>query len=676
MWSSLEFLSLLIDQVSAGLLILLTCRLEFRPPWSPRSRLTHLTLGHLGRAQVETMLEHITGGKALPAEVVQQIVTKTDGVPLFVEELTKAILESGLLQEREHRYELTGPLPLLAIPATLHDSLMARLDRLGIGKEVAQLSATLGRTFPYELLQAVAQLDESTLQQALTRLVEAELLYQRGVPPRATYFFKHALVQDAAYTSLLRSTRQQLHARAATVLEAQFPSIMDSQPETLAYHYTAAGFWEPAIVYWQRAGQRACARSANVEAISHLTAGLNLLENVPDIPARAAHELTLRLTLGTPLMALKGWASPEVENTFTRAHEICQQIGETPHLFPALVGLSIFYLLRAELQTTGALTMRLLRLAQHVQDHELLLVAHTMRGCSWFWQGAIAPARESFEHALVYYNPQQHRRLAFVYGQDLAVVSRSHMGFVLWWLGYPHQALEQHREAVALARAVPHPFSEGFALTFQAIAAVLQRQPHTVQLFAEATMRLANEQGFPHWLADGMIFHGWVQAMQGKVEEGKTQIRQGLAIYRAIGSALAQPFFLILLAETHGRAGEFDEGLSILDEALALGQSTEERCWEAELYRLKGEFLLTQTGGGAHAIEKAEAWFEQALAIARRQQAKSWELRAATSLSRLWQQQGKCQKAHDLLAPIYGWFTEGFDTTDLQEAKALLEELA
>jgi class 3 adenylate cyclase len=349
--STLEFLSLLMDQTpTARLLMLCTCRPEFAPPWSPRSYLTHLTLGRLGHAQVETMIAPITGGKALPAGVVQQIVAKTDGVPLFVEELTKAVLESGLLQEHEDHYELLGPLPALVIPATLHDSLMARLDRLATGKEVALLAATLGRAFPYELLRAVAPLDEAMLQQALARLVEAELLYQRGVPPQATYLFKHALIQEAAYQLLLKSTRQHYHQHIAQVLETQFPDTAETQPELLAYHYTAAGLSGQAIPYWQRAGARAIERSANTEAISHLTTALELLQTLPDAPERVQQELDLSIALGIPLVLTKGYAALEVEITYTQAHELCRQLGDTPQLFPVLVGLRRFYFLRGELQ--------------------------------------------------------------------------------------------------------------------------------------------------------------------------------------------------------------------------------------------------------------------------------------------------------------------------------------
>jgi predicted ATPase len=363
--STLELHSLLIDQVpTARLLTLLTYRPEFSPPWGTRSHLTQLTLSRLGRKQVEAMVTEVTGGKALPTEVLQQIVSKTDGVPLFVEELTKMVVESGLLKEEDGRYAPTGPLPPLAIPATLQDSLMARLDRLATAKEVAQLGATLGREFPYEVLKAVSPLDEVALQKELSKLVEAELLYQRGLPPQASYLFKHALIQDTAYQSLLKSTRQQYHQQIAQVSDERFAEIKEIHPELLAYHYTEAGLVAQALPYWQRAGQRAAQRSAYVEAISHLTKGLELLKTLPDTPERAQQELTLQIALGGPFIATKGYTAPEVERVYSRARTLCQQVGETPQLFPVLMGLYRFYSARAEHETARELAEQLLALAQ------------------------------------------------------------------------------------------------------------------------------------------------------------------------------------------------------------------------------------------------------------------------------------------------------------------------
>jgi len=410
--STLEFLGLLLDQVpTARLLVLLTTRPEFTPPWSSRTHLTPLSLARLPRTQAGEMIEKITGGKPLPAEVQQQIVNKTDGVPLFVEELTKMVLESRLLREANGQYELTGPLPSLAIPTTLHDSLMARLDRLATAREVAQMGATLGREFSYELIHAVTPGDEGSLQQALARLVEAEVLYQRGLPPQARYVFKHALIQDAAYQSLLKSRRQQYHQQIAQVLEERFVEISETQPELVAHHYTEAGLVEQAIPYWQRAGQRAAQRSAHVEATSHFIKGLELLNTLPDTFERTQQEFPLQISLGVSLMAIKGYAAPEAGQAYARARELCLRVGETPQLFSVLEGLMAFYLVRAEFQTAHELAEQILHLAQSVRDTTQFQVAHAhgMLGEILLRLGQLTQARAHLEQGIALYDPQQHR---------------------------------------------------------------------------------------------------------------------------------------------------------------------------------------------------------------------------------------------------------------------------
>ena len=393
--STLELLSLLVDQgPTARILALFTCRPDFSPPWTGRAHLTQMTLNRLPRRQAAELTGRVAHGKALPPEVVEQVVAKTDGVPLFVEELTKMVLESGLLQEQAERYALTGPLPPLAIPTTLHDSLMARLDRLAAVKGLAQLGATLGREFSYELLQAVSPWDEDTLRHGLHQLVAAEFLYQRGVPPQATYMFKHALIQDAAYQSLLRSTRQQYHQRIAQALEARFPALVETQPELVAQHYTAAGCAEQAVRYWQRAGQHASDRSAHLEAISHCTTGIELLKTLPETPDRTQQALTLHIALGAALQIAKGQAAPEVEHAYTQARALCQQVGETPELVPVLFGLWRFYLTRPQFQTARELGETLLRLAQRAHDPALAVIAHNALGVTWLWLGALPAARQ------------------------------------------------------------------------------------------------------------------------------------------------------------------------------------------------------------------------------------------------------------------------------------------
>jgi predicted ATPase len=619
------------------------------------------------------MTGQVVHGKALPTEVVEQVVAKTDGVPLFVEELTKMVLESGLLEEREERYELTGPFPPLAIPATLHDSLMARLDRLATVKGLAQLGATLGREFAYALLQAISPWDEDTLQRGLHQLVEAEFLYQQGLPPQATYLFKHALIQDAAYQSLLRSTRQHYHQRIAEILEARFPETVERQPEVVAHHYTEAGLSLQAIPYWQRAGQRAVARSANLEAVAHLMQGLELLATLPDTPERAQQELLIQTTLGPALMATKGYAAPDVEHAYARARELCQQVGETPQLFSVLRGLAFFYAVRADFHTARALGEQLLGLAQRLQEPPCPLFAHDILAGSLLHLGELASAQALLEQGTALYNPLQHRALIVMHGQDPGVLCRSYAARPLWLLGYPDQALQWSREALTLAQELAHSPSLAFARNWAAAVAQYRRDAPATQAQAEALMALATEHGFAHWLAGGTILRGWALAQQGAREEGTAQMRQGIAAWQATGAEVDRPYFLALQAEAYGKEDQQEEALHVLIEALALVHRFGDRYWEAELHRLKGEILLSQARSDK---VQAETCFHQALDIARCQQAKSLELRTATSLSRLWQHQGKRAEAWQLLVETYGWFTEGFDTADLQEAQALLDELS
>jgi class 3 adenylate cyclase/predicted ATPase len=697
--SALEGLSLLLDQVPTTRIgLLLTARPDFAVPWSARAYFAQLTLGGFARPQVRQMVEGVTGGKRLPAEVVQQIVAKADGVPLFVEELTKAVLEAGWLQEQEGHYDMTGPLPPLAIPATLQDALMARLDRLAEGKAVAQLGAVLGRTITHELLQAVAPVDELAVWRGLVQLVKAEVLYQHGVPPQATYTFKHALLQDAAYQSLLRSTRQQIHQRTAQVLVEQFPDLVETQPELLAQHYTEAGLGELAVGYWQRAGERSSARSAYVEAVAQLTTGLEVLKTLPDTPERTQRELALYTALGGPLQVTKGWASPEVEHVYTRARELCRQVGDTPQLWAVLGGLATFYQNRGELQTAREFQEQRLALAQHQHDAARLMGVHASLESILYNLGEFPLARAHFEQSLALDEPHQHRLV--VPTADLIVNCLSIGANVLQLLGYPEQGLARLHAALKRARELAHPFTLVYAHFQAADFHRLRREGQAAQRHAEAVVALASEHGFAQRLAQGIVQRGWALAEQRRVAEGIAQMRQGLAALQSTGAKQGVPGRLGLLAEAHGKEGQIEEGLRVVAEALTMLDNNGERRRESELYCLKGELLLLQVAGrqevpstplaiavGAEATWggatlasplhiEAEACFQQALTVARRQQAKSLELRAALSLSRLWQRQGKRAAARALLAPTYGWFTEGFDTPDLKEAKALLDELA
>jgi len=671
--TTLELLGLLLDQTpTASILVLLTCRPYFQPAWHHRSYLTEITVNRLSHAQVEQIVTSITDGKTFPAAVLQQIIEKTDGVPLFVEEMTKAILESGSLKDVDNHYELTGSLSTFAIPATLQDSLMARLDRLMTAKVVAQLGATIGRQFSYKLLQAVAQLDETMLQHELGRLVEAELLYQRGLLPQSTYVFKHALIQDTAYESLLRSTRQAYHRRIANVLAERFIETTENQPELLAHHYTEAGLNEQAVDYWYKAGQKATQRSAYVETVNHITQGLEILKTLPDSPERIAQELELQIALGPAVVPIRGIGAQEA--VYKRSWELCQRVAETPHIYPTFWGLWRLYHARADLHTARDLGEQLLRLAHRAEDQDLLLQAHHAMWTCLYSLGEFASAYHHGEEGMALYTQRQHHADDALYaGHDTRVCGLAFTTLALWYLGYPDQSLHRLHEALRAARALDHPLSLCLLLRHAPLHQRFYRDLRAVQERTEELRTVATGQGFASEGAYATIMEGWLLAMHGEVEEGITQLHQGLAAYQETGGAVWRPIYLSMLAEAYSKGGQPAEALRSVEEALALVNATGERVYEAEIHRLRGDLLLQLSSDDA---AEAEACFHKAIEIACHQQAKSLELRAATSLARLWQQQGKRQEAHDLLAPVYQWFTEGFDTADLIEAKALLDALA
>jgi predicted ATPase len=670
--TTLEFIDLLIDQApTACVYALLTCRPEYQPSWSHRPYLTEVRLNRLSQSQSELMIEGVTGGKPLPSEVLQQIVERSDGVALFIEEMTKSILESGYLKEIDGHYELTGTMGSLTIPATLQDSLMARLDRLGAAKAVAQYAAVIGRQFTYELLHAVSPLHAAMLQYELGRLVEAELVYQSGLPPQATYTFKHALIQDTAYESLLRNTRQGYHQRIAQVLEEQFPETTKAQPELVAHHYTEAGLHKDAIAHWQQAGGSAQERSAHEEAIAHLSKGLQGLMALPKTHERDQQELTLCLDLGKSLTATKGWAAPETESAYVRAGELCQQTSDVSRLVSVLWGLSHMYIVRADLTKSREVAARFLSLTDQRSDAIHLMVAHWLTGQNLIHVGEYITGLQHLKQAYARYEPQQHSTYITLFGVDVGVFALSYMSHVLWSLGYPEQAVQRSREALTLAQAMQHPFSIALAQDYAAMLYQFCREPHAARTQAEAAIALCIEQGYAYYLAWGMIIQNWALTEPGQ-DEGIAKMSQGLDALRATGGELRLPYYLALLAEACGKADQAEEGLTLVAEALAVGEKTEERFYEAELHRLKGQLLLQQSPDNA---ADAETCFQKAIIIAQNQSAKSLELRAATSLARLYRQQGKRNEARELLSPVYSWFTEGFDTADLIDAKALLDEL-
>ena len=671
--STLELIGLFLEGVQTlRVLTVLTFRPEFKPLWPIRSPFTELVLPRLDPNSITTMMTGLTQGKALPASMVQHVVDMTDGVPLFVEECTKMLLEGEWLQEQADHYAMTGSLPNHEIPVTLQDTLLARLDRLTPGAEIAHLGAVCGREFTRELLQAVAPLDEATVDLGLTQLVEAELLYQVGFRSPLRYRFKHALIQEVAYQSLLRRQRRQVHQDIAQALETQFPETRQTQPELIAHHYTEAGQVEPAVVYWQRAGEAAIVRSAHAEAIAHLNKGLEVLPEMPNALDRLRRELEFQVALGTPLAALKGYAAPEVERVYTHARELCRQLGDTPQLFPVLSALALFYLVRGAPLTARELGEQLVELAEQTREPAQLLEADYLFGIASFWCGEIVLAHQHVEAMQARYDSVQHREFIFCYGQDPRIEPVFYHAFTLWLLGYADQARMQQQAALSQAQAVASPLNLVFALQFSAVFHQLCRESSLVLTQAEAELALASEQSFPLWLAAGTIWRGWAQVIQGQGEDGIAEIRQGLTAFQATGAEVSVTWVRALLAEAYGHIGQPEAGRQMLAEAQADMEGRGERVYEAELHRLDGELLLMQDDTQG---QEAETHFLHALDVARHQHAKAWELRAAVSLSRLWQRQGKSDEARQLLGEIYDGFTEGFDTADLQEAKALLDDL-
>ena len=670
--STIELLTRILEQVpTARTLVILTCRPEFQPPWTASQHLSFLTLDRLTKSQTEAMIAELLHGSRLPLEVVEQIIAKTDGVPLFIEELVKMLLESDLLHHEEGGYALRGPLPPLAIPTTLQDSLMARLDRQSSARDTAQLASAIGREFSHELIRAVSPLDEATLRQALGQLVEAELIYRRGSPSNTVYLFKHALILDAAYQSLLKSRRQIYHQKIAIALEERFPAARDTQPALLAHHYTEAGMTELALDYWQKAGQFAIERTANIEAIASLTKGLDLIERLPAGIGRVQRELALRVAIGIPLVATRGYAAADVERTYTRAHALALEVGESPQLPNILWGLWVFYLTGGPLDTALEIAGQYRELAERRQESALLLETCQMNGIPHFYMGNFALGRPYLERGAAMYDPKLHHALIFEHGgADTGVAVMTHEALAVWALGYPDQARQKMQAAMACARSLEHPFTLAFGLYFSAWLFKLLGEDAAVRESTAEAVKICDEYGFPFWGLSSAGLNGSTLLEHANAEHGIAAMRSALTTYEASGAELCRPALLCLLATSLARTGRPDQGLEVLIQAFAAMEKSQERWWHAEALRLRGELLLMLPGD--HATE-AQAAFEEALAVAVRQQAPSWELRAAASLFRHRRKHASEATARELLVKVCSGFSEGFETADLREALALLD---
>jgi predicted ATPase len=672
--TTLEVLDLLIDRVKIiPLLVVLTHRPEFQSRWSGQGHVGALNLSKLTRTQSAAMVSTLAGGKALPETLLEQILTRTDGVPLFVEELTKSILESGELTEAGGHYDYAGAARAVTIPATLRDSLMARLDRFMPVKEIAQIGAAIGREFSYELIAAVAPMPAAQLDDALVQLSASGLAFRRGTPPDAVYSFKHALVQDAAYDSLLKSRRRGLHGKIAHVIEARFPNITATEPEVLAHHLTAASLAEAAIPLWQAAGDLALKRMALAEAIVHLNRGLELISTVPWSWQRDASELGLRSLLGTAWQALKGWTSPEVWTSLHPALALAKSLERHDALAPILWGLTNHILTLGRVAESLPRVEEMLDIAKATGDADLLLAGHQIACVCYSYAGEFTKSAEHLDKVLDLYDDEKHRHLVDLLNMDPKTHTGCWGSVCIWILGYPDRAMRLNDEKDAHARRLGHPFDFGFGLAHGVHIYDHRGDLGDLLKRAEEIERLGRENSLAvHWAIGAPMCRGQALIQKGSPAEGIAPLKAAIAVWEAIGGKLHLPITKTFLAEALLLTGDLDTALDLVDEIVAQIERPgwEERIYYAEVLRVRGQILSLKGD-----LDGAERNFLASLDWARRQQAKMWELRTSTSLARLWQSQGKRQDAYDLLAPVYGWFTEGFDTKDLLEAKALLDDL-
>jgi class 3 adenylate cyclase/predicted ATPase len=679
--TSLEVFSRCVDQIATlCVLLIVTFRPEFEPPWIGRPYVTALTLNRLPQREIGAIIDRVVGNKPLPANIRQDIVERSDGIPLFIEEMTKAVLEA----EGEAVAEQTIaaiPSPTRAVPASLHASLMARLDRLGAAKEVAQVGAAIGREFSHALLATVTRNQDAELQSALDRLIEAGLLFRQGVPPHARYLFKHALVQDAAYGTLLREPRRGLHGRIAETLEAQFSDIAESEPELLAHHCTEAGLIEKAALLWGKAGRRSIERSALVEGVAQLTRALDQITTLPSTPAMRRDEIKLQVTLVTALMHVKGYAALETKAAAERARLLIEQaegmgdaLDDPLLLFSALYGLWGVNLVAFNGEVVRELAAQFLMLAEQQGTTVPLMIGHRLMGSSLLLTGDIVQGRAHYDRAIALYDPIEHHSVTTQLGQDVGVAILSFRSLALWLLGYPEAALADLTQAVKHAREIGQAATLMYALNHTTMFVHIFCGSYAAAKGAlDEVTALADEKGALFWKALATMNQACVLALSGKASDAAQMFTSGIAAYASTGATIWKPLHLSHLARAKAKLGQFDDAWRCMGEAMAAIKTTKERWFEAESNRIAGEITLLSPEPNT---AKAEAYFERALQIARQQQTKSWELRAAMSIARLWCDQGKRERARELLAPIYAWFTEGFDTLDLKDAKSLLQQLS
>lgn len=678
--SSLEAFGRTIDLVpSVPVLMIVTYRPEFEAPWIGQPHVTALALNRLGHREVGSMIDCVVGNKALPADVRKDIIERTDGIPLFVEEMTKAVLETGGELEAM-RTAAAVPSPALVVPASLHASLMARLDRLGSAKELAQIGAAIGRVFSHALLSAVTSKTDVELGSALDRLIAAGLLFRQGISPNVAYLFKHALVQDAAYGTLLRDPRRALHARIADALETQFAEVIANQPQLLAHHCTEAGLIQKAAGLWGAAGQRSLARSALLEAAAQLTRALNQIASLPTTAALRREQIKFQVALANVMMHTKGYAAPETKASVDQARvyiDRAETLGEPAEdpllLFSVLYGSWVASFVSFKGDICCRLARDFLSLAENKDEKAMQMIGHRLTGSALLLTGEIAQARMHYDWAIAAYVPDEHRPLAMRFGQDTEVACLSFRSLAQWLQGYPEAALADTERALRTARAIGQATTLMFALRHVSVTCIQCGAYEAASAQIDELIALADEKGASLWRALATIDKGYVLALTGRARDALQMVTAGVGVARSTGSTVFMQVDLSYLALAHAALGQFEEAWDCVDEAFAASATTRSYWWQPETCRIAGEIALMSP---VPDVAKSEVYFERALAVARTQQAKSWELRAATSMARLWSEQGKRDEARQLLASVYGWFTEGFDTPDLKRAKALLHELA
>ena len=671
--STLEFVNQLIERMeNRNFLMILTYRLGFQAPWSSLSNVMMLRLNRMNRQQsIEILLEQ-TENKPLPDNVMESILQKSDGVPIYIEEFTKTLLESGQLVEKKDRYALQGELSPLAIPASLQDSLAARLDRLE-AKELAQLAASISRVFSNDLLQQVCQLEGLDTSSALHELVNSEVLIRRGIDPEVYFEFKHALLQDAAYQSLLKSKRKRHHKNIATVIEKNFPDMVNMNPEVLAHHLTECGDYSKAIDYWLRAGKKATKQSANIEAITHFNYGIELIAQLPEDEARDRRELELYLALGPALMATRGFAVSEVEHAYVRGLELASHVGTNEQLYSVTWGAWLYRQQRGQMEMATGLAEDLLILSSNHEDRGIRLQAHH---AAWTTAYRLAEYSKCCEHAekgIALYDPVEHMDMAFVYGgHDAGVCGLQHAATTRWLLGYPDRAIAHKDRLLSLAGKIDHPFSSALALNFASLQSSLLGDFDSVDRHSKKVLRTCKEYGVaPQYLNSGSVLFGWAQTMKGHVKQGLQLMRQGLDSHRNAPARAHEAFLISLLADTCIHQGLYDEARELITEGFELVEKTGERTWMVYLTHLDAELSLIADSD----YDQAEAKYFRSMELCRELQAKSFELRSATSLAAHWFNEGQRDRALELLVPLYDSFSEGQDTADLKKSAALIEQM-